>query len=905
MTDPAEDDWPSALFLHGLDLLDENRVADALPVLESALADCADHPEVERAAICLRWIGATHARLAGIAAGVEYLVQAMDLLEDEPLTEVTVECARLAGVWLSLGRRYDEAVPYLRLAREGFRLIAEHDYEDFERDAVVEAAAEVDDALGDAMYAAERYAEALPLYRSAAAAFESLGDLESETFARHDCAATLMALDDAEGARTEFTALCALLEKQDQHGDLADCVYLVGVTSHALGDTAKAETDYLRARAMYDPSEQEVAIANCDNSLGELYQELERVPEAISRTVAARTVFEKHDMEDDRVGCQARLIDLYPKLADLQIEAAQIDVAADTAAVLREIVTAEDFTERVLAEDLPQYLTDLPIAVAHVETALGAACLGVGRYAEAAEALTRLRDLRRETADRLAELDAEVLLAMVWLHQGRVDAAETAVARARDEFALASDAPRYWRALRIMAVIASTRLDYAAAMTMLDSAIRWASENGDDEFLAECRGDRAQVLIDTADFAAGIDEATEAGAKFEEFGEWLHAAASQVRVATAEYYLGNYARAARLLDAACAMFERSGAHRLHLSAKVVKGLLLSDTGRYGDAEQVLREARALARRSGLETDQATILHGLGAVRFHKGDLAAAADAFAIAERIYRRAGLERLAMGAMQNRAVVILSQGDPVQAHGLTESARRYYESNPAMRWNLAMTYRNLAHLCSRLGNHASAAAHIRSARAIAAEFGLTAEVARCDFGAAELRRVGNGADLYAMLDLAVPAVLFLDAQRLQFPHAADRVAWRSGTLGEYLATMFEWAHRYGNGALMADLVEMTVNSGTHVAAAASEAADPRLAILDTVPLEDIETSARTPGPPTAAEPIRIGGAATLIAGAKLPMRPPPRLVNPTGHVVLGRFLDSADQRYGVVQRPAPVRTW
>ena len=87
--------------------------------------------------------------------------------------------------------------------------------------------------------------------------------------------------------------------------------------------------------------------------------------------------------------------------------------------------------------------------------------------------------------------------------------------------------------------------------------------------------------------------------------------------------------------------------------------------------------------------------------------------------------------------------------------------------------------------------------------------------------------------------------------------------------------------------------------------AADPRLAILDTVPLEDIETSARTPGPPTAAEPIRIGGAATLLAGAKLPMRPPPRLVNPTGHVVLGRFLDSADQRYGVVQRPAPVRTW
>ena len=41
VTADAEDTWPSELFLHGLDLLDGDRSADALPILEAALVDAA------------------------------------------------------------------------------------------------------------------------------------------------------------------------------------------------------------------------------------------------------------------------------------------------------------------------------------------------------------------------------------------------------------------------------------------------------------------------------------------------------------------------------------------------------------------------------------------------------------------------------------------------------------------------------------------------------------------------------------------------------------------------------------------------------------------------------------------------------------------------------------------------
>ncbi|MGW4366634.1 tetratricopeptide repeat protein [Nocardia takedensis] len=43
----------------------------------------------------------------------------------------------------------------------------------------------------------------------------------------------------------------------------------------------------------------------------------------------------------------------------------------------------------------------------------------------------------------------------------------------------------------------------------------------------------------------------------------------------------------------------------------------------------------------------------------------------------------------------------------------------------------------------------------------------------------------------------------------------------------------------------------------------------------------------------------------AVLPMRPPPRLLMPDGRVALGRYLRLADERYGVIARPATVRTW
>lgn len=139
--------------------------------------------------------------------------------------------------------------------------------------------------------------------------------------------------------------------------------------------------------------------------------------------------------------------------------------------------------------------------------------------------------------------------------------------------------------------------------------------------------------------------------------------------------------------------------------------------------------------------------------------------------------------------------------------------------------------------------------------------------------------------IEVLIPALLYLDSVKFQFPTAQARLAWRA-TVTNATRQAFERAMNMGNAELVAELVETTINSGIHTTVHRTPSGSDSGEDGNLLQLSRSEWTTTD----------RTGvGAVRLIAGACLPMSAPPRLRMPTGRVALERFYRAAD-RYRTV---------
>ncbi|HLS75850.1 MAG TPA: tetratricopeptide repeat protein, partial [Nocardia sp.] len=402
-----------------------------------------------------------------------------------------------------------------------------------------------------------------------------------------------------------------------------------------------------------------------------------------------------------------------------------------------------------------------------------------------------------------------------------------------------------------------------------------------------------------------LDEARES---FVAGAEWAKVAQVQDVRGVVQFASGNLREAEELLLDACDGLARHGKARHLAVAACHLGLVHLETHRLPEARAAFERSHATLRAFPGDRLTAVVEANLAGLFLRQGRHRDAERMYTAAEATLAAAGQPIRAAVCRQNRGGTRVLLGDLDAALADLAAARAVFAPHPAHRRDGAACEVNIGLAHSARGEHDRALTHIGRARAVYAELELPLEAARCDFLAATVLADREPGDLRPALDLALPALLFIDDQRLRFVHARTRSAWAARS-ALFRATVFEWCARLGDPVLLAELVEVSLNSGTHTPASAeSPARADHLAAL----AADIAAGAHADpgllagaGMRAPAEAPAHATAGALIAGAALPMRPPPRLRMPDGSIALAGFLDSARARYGDLDRPWEVRTW
>ncbi|WP_433653889.1 tetratricopeptide repeat protein [Nocardia sp. CA-128927] len=882
MTDPLSESLPRALFMHALDLFEEEQLDLALGAATAALHECADPERASLAAECLHLIGLVHGRQDAFDAAVAAFVQAIDLLADSPLSEVAVESAEFAGLALVELDRAVDGMPYLRAAASGYGYFGE-----------IEAKADCDHILAKILVDTGDFAAALGAFRAASDGYLRVDRRDDAAECRLHCAESAVELmkepADAALIRDEFDAARGLFDAIGAELDSAHCSHMVGLACVDLEENVRAEAELRRARGAFVALDEAVSVAECDHELGKLLSDADRIDEAVVALTAASAEFTRHEQQPEQVDCQQRLADLHMRAARNHPRFGL------TEAAIAEIMCARDACVSAGSLDL----------VAEIDMALGVVLDQVSRYPEAAAAHVRARAYYCQTDQPLEVVWCDANLATIRAAEGDYAGAERMLLAASSVFEDAADHVRFAKCQLYLANVAIQRSALDEALRLLGVAQEYAKQLDDLEFTAECCQVLGTALIQTGEHDAAIEQMDSARKIFEEIEEWAKVAVCYEQSGMAHFSMGRHAVAETMLSAARDGFAHTGVVRQMAGADMHLGLVYCETGRFDDAERSYERARGFFVELGFDADMALAEANLGGLYLKRDDYDAAVRAYRSAEETLRKIGLDHRAAVCRQNLAAATTLRGDYAGGAALLESARAYFESDPSFRRELAACYRNTAVTESVLGHYDSALTNLGRSRGIELEFGITIEVAKCDFWAATLAVAASDfQELRYALDLALPAMIFIDAQRFQFPQAASRIAWTELN-ARIQSQLFDWARQLGDASLMADLVEVAINSGTHVAADRPESSEQEqlsalasamMSAVGALPDETVRPDVEVRG---------MGGAAALISGAALPMRPPPSLWMPDLHVALGPFIESSSERYGSADRPRMVPAW
>jgi hypothetical protein len=153
----------------------------------------------------------------------------------------------------------------------------------------------------------------------------------------------------------------------------------------------------------------------------------------------------------------------------------------------------------------------------------------------------------------------------------------------------------------------------------------------------------------------------------------------------------------------------------------------------------------------------------------------------------------------------------------------------------------------------------------------------------------------------VAAQAFVYLDRCRLQFTRVSDRVAWRDQTLG-CLDKALETATMSQDHSLAVELIETALNQGIYASATPLSTHHPQpLALLN---LQNATDQAEPLLAPALALSSAAGGI-QLVAGARLPMAPPPLLRLPDGTIALHYIHARSSHRYNYALENAALQTW
>lgn len=839
----------------GVRLVEEGRARDGLHVLEQALAGCEQAGDVRRIGLCLSWVGAAHAELGSTELSIRSLHRAIvnsSSADDVPLE---ADCRGLLGLVLFDGGHNEDAAEQLRHACALSKSCGD-----------IESEAYCSSSLAEVYEAMNCSEPARMLYRLAAELFWSVHYAADSAENRESAGLCSIDLGEAEAARDDFGLACELFAREGDDLAVARCRFLLGVCS-VEDDPAGAERNLKAAIDYLGAPEHAELEGDCWEQLGDLYLDAQRVDESF-------TAFENALALHERTGRAMRSAHCYKQVGRLHAHLRAVGPAVESFEAARNLYADVDPGEAV----------DLDIM-------LGRIFEDLGQYSAAISSYTRARRTSAQLDDAVATALCDMNTGTVRMHLGEHDTARALLVGAADTFARYEARVEEAQCLRYLSSVQPSTTQESAEL--LAKSLRLIDGLGEVELELDCRQDLALVQFVRGNYERAVLEYESVREAF--LGLEMHEKAGLClqSVGMCLMSMGRYEKSERALIESRAVFVR---HEIPAAVAVSDGhlgQLYLDTGRFDDSEHAFRRARQGFESVGATDRLAMIDQNLGGLYLARDDLDAAELSFSRAHEQFARLGDSARSAVCQCNIGAAVFKKGQFARASSLIGRALVHLERDPDHRRLVAWAHRNRACAELMLGNSEQSLVFLGSARRMSKELDALIDVAKCDFLAALCQAsVPEHDRLRAAVDLALPALLYLDAQRFQFVSAAARKSW-STTMSLWNSHVFTWAHELGDATLLTDLIESAINSGTHVSEVSSDAH----AVVsevggsvagDTVTLDIADAVA--------------GVARTLIAGAVLPMRPPPRLSMPGGRIVLGQFLQSVDTRYGLVVRPATV---
>lgn len=791
------------------------------------------------------------------------------------LRELLVRLAdpRLPGCHLDIAHvlgklgRFEDAYGHLTIARSGF--VEQREYR---------RAVDIDVTMAEVLVAANRYDDADVAAERAHRGYEALRDDEEVTRNRRR-------RGQIAGLKAEFlhrqqryaeaaqghTAAARWFQESGDPQESVRAATRVGEALLKAQDHSQAESVLTLAIGVLRQFGEELEIASCAVNLAIAYSVGQKWDEAESLLHEAREVFARHDQWDHVADCDLNL----RGVAESRQRARGHEVTEPgddgTAVVRRDLAEAL----RLRDDGRPEDALVVAEAVrdraphghwrAHADLTLGTIRHDLGNHEEAERRYRAAeRAFRKRGETELAGI-CNIELATLFVGCGRhLDAEPCAAAAVSDH---RGDPARAAHANLVHASILRELGRYADAAVRVDEAFEVASGRGDAVQAARARHIRGLLHLESGRVAQAVADLEHATGELTQDGEPSHLAACGADLAVAYRRSGRSAEAVALLHR---LLDESPVPQLEAMLRLNLGTALCDRGDEAAAVDEFTRARERYRERHHVTGVATC------------DLN-------LAELLVRAGRLDE----AERSLAAAI----EPVRANG-----------DQAL---LAHTLGARARVSQRRSRFTDAQNDFEEARAIQFALGRLVDVARCDLALAILdreRAITAGEPEFddELLRRYVPAVLYLDGRRHQFARAADRQAWATQVRG-YFGGALEAADRLGDERLMAELIEVAINSGVHTATTGTGPPS----VMSVRPTSGVGGADRPalhePGDPRDAEgsAMSTGGGLSLVASAVLPMRPPPRLVMPGGHLALSPYVELADQRYRPTRRPDPVRVF
>ncbi|HMT50106.1 MAG TPA: tetratricopeptide repeat protein [Dietzia sp.] len=528
-------------------------------------------------------------------------------------------------------------------------------------------------------------------------------------------------------------------------------------------------------------------------------------------------------------------------------------------------------------------------SAADCEWALAEIAVALGEQQRAAE--LSLRSLEAcdplEVTPRRAQ--RSLTAADVLQRLGSLNDAEQHAEEARTIFRLLGDNDGVGDCELTLGDIYFSRGDLESAEATFHSGLGRAFSSGEHKTVAEFRMRLGNVFHARNQYARALDEYKVAFETFDAHLDEAKMALITLYVGQTQRRLGNLRTAITLYESASSDFRRL--RRVdHLGVGLAAlGNALIDLTHFDRAQAVLEEARELVAEAGLTRDEAECALTLGFIAFNKGEPHRSRELTQAALTIFSSLGIALSTAECHRLLGAVAFAEKDYLQAVEEFTTARQIYSSQGAHAAAATCTT-DLARIALELRSYNLAHTRFASAQRTFSSLHLDTEVAFCEIGkarASALESLHTGAvtnerELRDATESATAAHVYLDSLRFQFPSAADRIAW-SRRVEDSSALLFWIAELLHDERLISDLIETMINSGVHAVSTSSGSLGSDGGPLDLRSdyCDDITDAA--PGETDASSlGWSLGGPGRLVAGAHLPMQPPPRIVMPDLHLAL-----------------------